>query len=881
MYYNGSFLSQKGETITVHIVTGADKSREIIIGDEGSGIYFPAESPVVINNCINDTFDVLLRSSATVKLQTRDFLPDLFSKTCRDTVINIFKGGKCVFAGFVDPQTYSQGFNDIYDEIELSCIDMLTALQYSKYGNAGWPGVDFDQLKGGAGLKTFKAIMGNILGAISAGIDITGESETECLYDGSRSLTSANADRYEIFSQISVSDLLFMNGEEDAVWSQDEVLEAMLKYLNLHILQEGFNFYIFAWETLRKATAIDWRAVGGGEVTQQTRKLIDIDLANAEGTGTNISVGEIFNQLKLTCNTEAIEYIVSNPLDSADLTTPYDRSQLYLTEYMLKNNEKINKFTQFVNGLDSGNKDGTISDWYVRVKDNPYWIFPEPGTGVDLVEKFCRDKKNQHDLPNYLAQSPGAALISLGKIDRSESDNSVKPSIDMTDYLVVAVNGNGNGLFGNEEGYPTDQVLLDSVPVAVYNGNPLGASLSPSDEKVTNYIVISGKIVLNPNRVLTIPYDMRFDFNSGASIYATDADGKKYQFTECYYKAETPTALPVHEEGMPDGLFPYTNRNIKRFEYKYGGIGNDTDTVSKVGVLSCMLIVGDKCLVETFGGRGQGGIKWQTYKTLNQCESVDEYYQQSFTIGFDPKIGDYLIGTEFDIQNTVSFDMGIDATGMAIPVTKGNALRGDVHFMILGPTNYVWGNVTRRHKTWFRSEKWDVDSVKILPYVSNICLKDFSIKIHTDNAGLDNLADENLIYISDTGETFVNCKDDLNFDICSALTSEECQALGIMDHVNLSTAVETATGIGLLKIYDHTRQESAKPEQMYVDSYYNEYSRPLVLMNQELTDKESVTGFFNIYRHPAMPGKTFCAQGISRDLIEGVATLTIKEIWHD
>lgn len=131
----------------MHIVTGADKSREIIIGDEGSGIYFPAESPVVINNCINDTFDVLLRSSATVKLQTRDFLPDLFSKTCRDTVINIFKGGKCVFAGFVDPQTYSQGFNEIYDEIELSCIDMLTALQYSKYGNAGWPGVDFDQLK--------------------------------------------------------------------------------------------------------------------------------------------------------------------------------------------------------------------------------------------------------------------------------------------------------------------------------------------------------------------------------------------------------------------------------------------------------------------------------------------------------------------------------------------------------------------------------------------------------------------------------------------------------------------------------------------------------------------------------------------------------------
>lgn len=77
MYFYGSFLTQSGETVTVHVVTNNSRDKQIEIGDEKSGVFF-TDNPVVIESCVNDTFDHLLRSQATIRLLTRDFIPDFF-----------------------------------------------------------------------------------------------------------------------------------------------------------------------------------------------------------------------------------------------------------------------------------------------------------------------------------------------------------------------------------------------------------------------------------------------------------------------------------------------------------------------------------------------------------------------------------------------------------------------------------------------------------------------------------------------------------------------------------------------------------------------------------------------------------------------------------
>ena len=146
MYIHGSFANQQGDAVTVHIVTGADRSEVLEIGSESSGLYF-TDDPAETVSEVNDTFDHLLRQSATIRLLSRNFIPDFFSTSCRNAVVNIYKGDVCVFAGFIEPQTYSQPYNEVYDEIELNCIDALSALQYSKYKDVGALGVLYDVVK--------------------------------------------------------------------------------------------------------------------------------------------------------------------------------------------------------------------------------------------------------------------------------------------------------------------------------------------------------------------------------------------------------------------------------------------------------------------------------------------------------------------------------------------------------------------------------------------------------------------------------------------------------------------------------------------------------------------------------------------------------------
>ena len=248
------------------------------------------------------------------------------------------------------------------------------------------------------------------------------------------------------------------------------------------------------------------------------------------------------------------------------------------------------------------------------------------------------------------------------------------------------------------------------------------------------------------------------------------------------------------------------------------------------------------------------------------------------TIGFDPKIGDKIVGTKFGMQNNVHYELGIDAEGIAIPIKKADKVSGRVKFMILGPVNALWDVVTRRHKTWFRHTKWNSTTIPLLAHLSSIMVEQFEVKIYSDNGLVNNTGDNDLVYMSDTKESFVNVKDDIEMKINSALTAAECQTLDVTDSVKMSTPLDTLTGEGLLAVYDYSRGMSAKPEQLYVDYYYKEWHAPRVVMTQKLTDTDGgIVNLFAHYRHPMMD-KTFFVQGISRNFEEGYAEMTLKEI---
>lgn len=903
MYIHGSFLSQQSDTITVHIVTGNDRTQTIEIGTEKADVYF-SEDPAEIENEVNDTFDVLLRNSAKIRLLCGNLIKDLFSTSCRDAVVNIYKNDTCIFAGFIEPQTLSQPYNNRWDELELNCIDALSALQYSKYKNVGALGVIYAFVKAEAAQRSFYDIATEILQGVTEGLDILGNQNIKFWYDGSKAVDAQTANRYQVFRQLSISDLLFLGDDESDVWQQDEVLEELLKYLNLHIVQDGFNFYIFSWESVKAAPdKIIWHDIVANSTKTTAQQVVTIALANVADCDTTISIGDVYNQLLLTAKVEDIESVIESPLDDDLLVSPYINKQKYLTEYSSDGEGTTAYYAMkaMVNGEHTNYGGGAITDWFVQVMRNKQWVFPMKGnTDIDIVDYFGSEGTNQHALPDWLGQAPGAAIMALGsvKMNTANDDNSPTSKVNMTNYLAVSVNGNG---IDNDENktYPSVADIQKNIPYAVYTGNKAGGVFSPSDDKTTNYIVLSGKVILNPIMAVTGSFSaMRKKMGdrppyqgSGGGGGTTpppmyfwhqtvpsrnNGDGRYY--TRQYWQAETPDKEVSWHEGADSGFYPYTGEGPEEYEFKYSAVGDSTDTISKVAVLACMLVIGDKCVVET-GTDGQTtDFVWQKYKERSECQSDDEYYQQCFTIGFDPKIGDKLVGTEFSIQNNIDYKMGIDAEGIAIPITKGDKISGQVRFMILGPVNATWDVITRRHPTFFRHTKWSSSSVPLLAHVSSILIKSFEVKVYSDNGLISNGNDDNdIIYMSDTKETFVNKKDDLEFKINSALTATECAKLGVSNTVKLSTPLNISTGDGVLEVYDRNGNVKAKPEQIYVDSYYTEYHKPRIVMEQKLRDIDNVVSLFNHFRHEAL-NKEFFVQGIGRNLIEGRADLTLKEI---
>ena len=891
MYLHGHFYNQKEERIEVHILTGGDRTKETVIGEKNGELSF-TDDPVELTSQVNDTFDHLLCQQATVRLLARNFVPDFFCASCRDAVVNIYREGKCLFAGFIEPQSYSQGYNEEFDEIELSCIDALTALQYAKYRDVGSLGVLYNVVKAEAEQRTFLAMLKEILGGVTAELDIVGGNAMRYLYDGSKAVDDLAGNRYAIFGQLTVSELLFLGDEEDDVWQQDEVLEEILKYLNLHIVQDGFTFYLFSWESVKGDERIYWRDLLTSTSVTTARQTTDIVTGLVTDTDTTISVGEVYNKIMLTAKVESMESVIESPLDNDLLKSPFSNKQKYMTEYSSdgEGSRALNAFDAMTHGQETSYSGGCVTDWYVQMMNNSQWLFPKSGSG-NLMEEYCSEGRNQHVLPNWLAKNQGAAIMALGKVEKKTDgkDNSPTSKVEMTNYLVVSVNGNCDDKEATT--YPNTNSLKAGIPRAVYNGSMTGGVFSPTDEGTTNYIVLSGKLVLNPVMALTDTYKAIYNYDggkwgnlftgigkwSGVTVPSrNNGDGRYY--TQQWWKAALPNETVVWDMETAHGFVPFTDTGPQLYEFKYSAIGDGSDHISKVGVLACMLIIGDKCVVEK-GTEGQvTDFEWRKYKTLEECSNEDEYYQQCFTIGFDPKIGDKIVGTKFDVQNNVNYELGIDAEGIAIPIKKADKVSGRVKFMILGPVNALWDVVTRRHKTWFRHTKWNSTTIPLLAHVSSIMVEQFEVKIYSDNGLVNNTGDNDLVYMSDTKESFVNVKDDIEMKINSALTAAECQALDVTDSVKMSTPLNTLTGEGLLAVYDYSRGMSAKPEQLYVDYYYKEWHAPRVVMTQKLTDTDGgIVSLFAHYRHPMMD-KTFFVQGISRNLEEGYAEMTLKEI---
>lgn len=883
MYIYGTFKDINNVDITVHIVTNEDKTKTLEIGKDG--VFF-GEDPIKIEVDNDDTFDAIIRKSCKISLVTEKYVGDLlWSPNARSNKVNIFKGNKCVFAGYIEPNTFSQPFVAPYDEFDINCTDALSTLQYYNYNNISVK--NFQTYKQTAATASFKDIIDKMF-ADFLKLNIVNDVTPKIYYDKSKGIESGKTET--VFDNLGESELYMIGDEADDTWTYEDVLNEILKYLNLHIIQEGFDYYIFDWETIKTQRNVWYDLLNKKVATLAPSKTIELNADMFANDDTTISVGDVYNQIQVNCDIEKQDKVIKSPLDSDDLYSKY-KKQLYMTEYITRNQKNgYYYFEQMLIGK-TNIGDSKSYDWYIQPMLNNNWKF-NIGSGKtieDIYEKNNNGYINQWKIPLYLKEHQLIpSIFRMGKVDNIANKKSNTPiaSISMDDYLVISINGNEKDEEGKQS--PTDETIKKLSPSIEYVGNNSGGVYSPADDSTTNYLVFSGKMCLMPIQKETALYSVMYETaktEEGSTVsgdffkdYIDTSDGHKY-YTRKFYSQDN-----IKEENKETASYLVKKTSLqplntdmvnKAYQYNFSQIGDRTDKFKKVPVLECELIIGNKRLIETnIDEYGDSIFKW--VELGKEPTTEDGYKLTTFSLGFNPDIQDYIIGQEYEIQNTVHYTMNLDTKGTAIPIKKEDAVSGAVVFRILGVINLTWDNITRRHPSFWRHTKWSKDQIYILSHLENIYVKDFECKVYTDGANATVGEEKDLIYMSAENDYYINKKDDIDFKFITQPTSDECLKIGITPSVNMNAVINMTNSMPLSSIYNDITKETAKAEEHYVDQYYREYSIPRLILETTLQDGENIS-FKNIYKSKTLT-KTFYPQSISLGLKNNEAEIIFKEL---
>ena len=785
-----------------------------------------------------------------------------------------------------------------------------------------------------------------------------------------------------IWQGLGVDIKVWMGDEYDDMIANDEVLNDIMQYFNLHIIQIGYDFYIFDWESIKSNNNISWCGLTS-QAKHPVKKTITVE--DYKSSGTNISMAEVYNQLKATCTIDKFDEVISSPFEDDDLYSKYYRPQLYMREHVVEGTLRYpaNEFARIIlnkNYVPQGSewaesiKDSYFVEWWMQVMQNDKWSFKLNGVDNYNSTNVYADANgvyyDQWKLLDYIQRTPFASgIIKWGHGDKRNWKNwtQVENITNLDTYIVIGVHGNGlnehynyatggsgthpgGGFIPIMDGTPTPTTSdLQNANMSIEYHDSTEIDYSPTDDDTTNYLIFSGNFVLQPfiqktgsnykwfdptKKVMItdgsgvyerlINYDHLFkareDLNTFENCYNTlynlppigpmdtnndswDQKGydylyhnKKYvgskdndegrYYQQLYYGQQysgvTPdvdySANQIRNKNLLSPPVDYGDL-FKLYKYDLGKKSYyKQDVIDYVPVFECELKIGNKYWVEFEDG---DIVKTEWREAGNLPTYVDDVTglvttKSTFALGFNPKGDEYIIGDEHEFLNNINTSMGLTGKGTGIPIKKSDEISGDITFKIVGLVNTYWDNGIRRHPTWFRPETLSTNNVPILSHVRSVLIKNFDVKFESDNGGYTVTDDKDLVYVSAETNLYVNKKDDIEFRINTALTSEEAYRAGTTTTINKNN-IMSIDGSRILNFTNKITNEIGKGEQHYIDSYYREYNQPKLIIETDVKIDDDINEF-NKYVFNYFNGKSFFPMRIDYNLYDDSVHLVVKEI---
>jgi hypothetical protein len=107
MIYKGIFKDMSDTDVEVIIDTN-DGDSDVVRMDEDDSDIRLLKNPVKISSQIDDLFQVVEIAQCDINLLSKHYLGgQLFGNNARDVRVNVWRSGKCLFAGFMEPQVFN------------------------------------------------------------------------------------------------------------------------------------------------------------------------------------------------------------------------------------------------------------------------------------------------------------------------------------------------------------------------------------------------------------------------------------------------------------------------------------------------------------------------------------------------------------------------------------------------------------------------------------------------------------------------------------------------------------------------------------------------------------------------------------------------------
>lgn len=423
MIYKSSFLDKN------------NKAYHLTIGDKGKvkDITLTSTPFVVTLEGDGDTvFKSVKYSKATINVWADKTMMDCLSSTPNEVKVTLTdKQGNIEWMGYVEPTMFDQPYSKEKEEITIDCIDDLATLQYYNF-----------PYKYNYPITSFLNLMKMML------------SKTRY-----KKLYMSEAYRDIDLTNLYISEQNFIDekAKEDDITDNDtfkEVMEKLVKFLNMTLVPQGENLYLINYRGLKdesiKYTLYDLQ----NESIYYHQTLSNRTNIGKVRSGANISLSPCHSQVKVEAKVNKYEELNPDIFDNQYLTnvTAYqdkDNKELVETKYKW-NNSQI-----FIDEDDQKGKH-TVTDrfmfrFYSHSKYKCHY-YDSQGNEHQEIENI----DNWKDLYNY----DGASIIRMRteNIEHSELYTPTEGKNNFGEYVLLGSGWNKNAnkvLFETREPFHT------------------------------------------------------------------------------------------------------------------------------------------------------------------------------------------------------------------------------------------------------------------------------------------------------------------------------------------------------------------------------------------------------------------------------------------